>query len=218
MNDYVGPVVTTDSVVLRATGARLEVLVHRRAGEPFAGEAALPGVYVQLGETIEAATVRCVRDKGGVDVSAAPYRTPVTVYDVLGRDPRGHALSVVTATILPPHAGATAAGEAWWEPVVEITDGSLAFDHVDIVRDTVAWLLDRLWTDPAIFRALLGDATLSTAHLREASTALGFSEPSASNFRRKVLACGFFEPSDAIDEHPTKRGRPSRVWSWRLPN
>jgi 8-oxo-dGTP diphosphatase len=127
------PALTTDCVIRDPEG---RVLLIRRGNEPFAGSFALPGGFVEIGETVDVACRREVREEAGIDVGELRL---VGVYSDPKRDPRGHTVSVVFHTTLagtmPPRAGSDAAGAEWVE---NWRDHALAFDHAEILADTEA--------------------------------------------------------------------------------
>jgi len=59
------------------------VLLVKRAHEPLKGEWSLPGGAVEVGESLEAALVREVREETCLDVTVGPV---VEVLDRIGRD------------------------------------------------------------------------------------------------------------------------------------
>ena len=61
------------------------VLLVKRAHEPLKGEWSLPGGAVEVGESLEAALMREVREETGLDVTVGPV---VEVLDRIGRDAR----------------------------------------------------------------------------------------------------------------------------------
>lgn len=129
------PLLTTDCAIFNEEGA---VLLIRRKHPPFAGSYALPGGFVEIGETVEAACIREVREETGVVISDPKL---VGVYSRPGRDPRGHTVSVAFAVRLTeaaePQAGSDAAAASWvtdWQKI------ALAFDHAQIIADGVASL------------------------------------------------------------------------------
>jgi 8-oxo-dGTP diphosphatase len=135
------PALTTDCVIFDPVG---RVLLIRRKHEPSAGRHALPGGFVKIGETVEAACRREVREEAGVEVSEL---TLVGVYSDLKRDPRGHIVSVAYATQLPgdalPRAGSDATSVEW----VDTRQITLGFDHARILADAKAKVVKRLGDD-----------------------------------------------------------------------
>jgi 8-oxo-dGTP diphosphatase len=132
------PALTTDCVIFDAES---RVLLIRRGHEPYAGSFALPGGFVEIGETVENACRREALEETGIKVDVLRL---VGVYSDPARDPRGHTVSVAFVTILPravaPKAGSDAAGAEWIEDWRSVT---LAFDHAQILEDAAALLKPR---------------------------------------------------------------------------
>ena len=124
------PLLTTDCVIREKDG---RVLLIRRKNEPFKGAYALPGGFVDIGETVEAACRREVREEAGLELGELRL---LGVYSDPGRDPRGHTVSIAYLTLLPgapqPLAGSDAAAAEW---VDNWRDRDLAFDHARIIAD-----------------------------------------------------------------------------------
>jgi 8-oxo-dGTP diphosphatase len=76
------PIVGVGGVVL--DGDR--VLLIKRANEPLKGEWSIPGGAVEVGETLEAAIRREVREETCLDIEVGPI---VDVLDRIRRDPEG---------------------------------------------------------------------------------------------------------------------------------
>jgi 8-oxo-dGTP diphosphatase len=129
------PALTTDCVIF---DAEARVLLIRRGHEPYAGSYALPGGFVEIGETVENACRREALEETGIKVDMLRL---VGVYSDPARDPRGHTVSVAFVTVLPraivPRAGSDAAGAEWIEDWRKL---SLAFDHAQILADAEALL------------------------------------------------------------------------------
>ena len=124
------PLLTTDCVIFDGDA---RVLLIRRKNEPFKGAYALPGGFVDIGETVEAACRREVLEETGLAVSEF---TLVGVYSDPSRDPRGHTVSIAYTTLLPeapsPQAGSDAEAAEW---VADWRERKLAFDHEKIIAD-----------------------------------------------------------------------------------
>ena len=123
------PSLTVDLVVL-APGDRV-VLVERKY-EPRGW--ALPGGFVDVCETVEAAAVREMREETGLEVELGPL---LGVYSDPARDPRGHTVGIVF--VGTAHGEPVAADDAKTVAVVDPhAPPPLAFDHGRILADYVA--------------------------------------------------------------------------------
>ena len=123
------PLVTVDAVVEQQD----KILLVRRGREPFQGSWALPGGFVEYGESTEEAVAREVMEETGV---AMEVEGLLGVYSDSRRDPRGHVISIcyVAKGHGEPRGGSDAA-EALFSPLDALEDMSLAFDHAGIIRD-----------------------------------------------------------------------------------
>ena len=136
--DYARPALTADAVVFRPAGDGHEVLLIRRKHPPFEGMWALPGGFLDEGETLEACAARELAEETGV--TAAPLFL-IGVFSKPGRDPRGWTVSAAYAGVADEHATAKAADDAAeirWYGLQALPE--LAFDHADILRQAEAWL------------------------------------------------------------------------------
>jgi 8-oxo-dGTP diphosphatase len=125
-----GPRLAVD-VVIEVTG---RIVLVRRAHEPTGW--ALPGGFVDTGETVEEAARREAQEETSLDVELLEQ---FAVYSDPRRDPRGHTVSVVflaRAAGLP--RGADDAAEA---RVVAPSDlpSPLCFDHARILADVARY-------------------------------------------------------------------------------
>lgn len=123
------PSLTADCVVV---DARRRVLLVRRKHPPFRGAYALPGGFVELGETVEAACRRELHEETGVKARKLHL---IGVYSNPTRDPRGHTCSVAFLARVAraqATAGDDAAAAEW---VKDWRKCDLAFDHRQILTD-----------------------------------------------------------------------------------
>lgn len=136
-----------DIVLFATTATGPHVLVIQRGKPPYEGLWALPGGYVDQGETSEAAAYRELNEETGL---IAPELTFTGLYDIPGRDPRGHVVSAAYGAVLrgtePPRpVAADDARAAQWMPLWPLLTGAaeeqLAFDHLDIITDAAEQLL-----------------------------------------------------------------------------
>ena len=136
---YNNPTPTVDVVILMPMPEGEGVVLVRRANPPFGW--ALPGGFVDYGETCEQAAVREMKEETGLEVTLTGL---LGVYSAPDRDPRQHTMSVVySGTPLNPDrllAGDDAA-EVRVFPLGEWPD--LVFDHARILSDFLAGRQDR---------------------------------------------------------------------------
>jgi len=127
MTDRSHPAVTVDGLVL----VDRKLVVIRRGNEPFRGMPALPGGFVELGETTLEAVVREVREETGLETRVLRL---VGVFSDPGRDPRGHTVTIGYA--LEAVGGRLKAGSDAAAIVLVDSDDPprMAFDHNEIVR------------------------------------------------------------------------------------
>lgn len=126
------PLLTVDCVVFDAAG---RLLLIKRKKPPFEGQCALPGGFVDIGETVEAAALRELKEETGVE---GKIETLIGVYSDPGRDPRGHTVSAafLVSTDAASAQGGDDAAEANF--VAAWRELKLAFDHNKIVADALA--------------------------------------------------------------------------------
>ncbi len=136
------PGYTADVVLLsRGTSFELTVLLIRRGGEPFKGSWALPGGFVEEGETSIEAAMRELKEETGIEFTDSDDLGLIGIYDTPGRDPRGWTISAAyTASVggEPEAKGGDDAIEAKWFAVDELPE--LAFDHEKIINDVLILL------------------------------------------------------------------------------
>ena len=110
------------------------VVLIRRRSEPFEGRWALPGGFVEVGETVEEAAYREAAEETGLAVEVARL---VGVYSDPERDPRGHNVSVAfLARVLS--GDLVAATDASEVAVLDPSSVELAFDHCKIIEDALS--------------------------------------------------------------------------------
>lgn len=130
---YRNPTPTVD-VIIHVPGSVPEedgVILVERANEPFGW--ALPGGFVDYGESCENAAVREMKEETGLDVVLTGL---FGVYSAPDRDPRSHTMSVIY-TGVAREIGALMAGDdaarAEVFPLHSLPE--LVFDHATILAD-----------------------------------------------------------------------------------
>lgn len=119
------PRLTVDVIIELEGGV---VLVERKF-EPFGW--AIPGGFVEWGETLETAAIREAKEETGLDVT---LRRQFHAYSDPSRDPRGHTVCVVfEGTAQGTPVGGDDAKTAKVFPFDALPQ--LAFDHAQILED-----------------------------------------------------------------------------------
>ena len=121
--------VTVDAIIVKGNA----IVLIKRKHPPFVGMYALPGGYVEAGESCEQAVVREAKEETNLDIK---IKRLVGVYSDVDRDPRGHTISVV---YLVKASGVLQAGDdaANAELIsLEALPGELAFDHMKMIKDS----------------------------------------------------------------------------------
>ena len=130
--EYPRPALTTDVIPLRFNKNQLEILLIERAHDPFKGKYALPGGFVDRGESpVEAARRELLEE---TQVQARGLHE-VGSFGAIGRDPRGWVVSVAFIAFLPKDTCAQAGDDAraaQWFSWNELPP--LAFDHQEILE------------------------------------------------------------------------------------
>lgn len=193
---YARPALTVDAVVFGYQEPALQLLLIQRGQAPFAGRWALPGGFVEVGESPDQAVRRELAEEAGLrDL----FLEQLYTFGEPKRDPREHVVTVayfalVRPELFPARADSDAA-DARWFPVEALPP--LAFDHAEIVSAALARLRSKVRYQPIGFELLPQQFTLTMLQrLYEAV----LNEPlDKRNFRKKMLGFGLL------------RGLPERV-------
>lgn len=109
------------------------IVLIRRGSDPFEGQWALPGGFVEVGEMVETAAVREATEETGLAVELASL---IGVYSDPERDLRGHNVSVASLARVVG-GDLTAASDAAEVSVLDPEAVELAFDHRTIIADAM---------------------------------------------------------------------------------
>ena len=128
------PSITVDGVIF---DQKDNLVLIRRKNQPFKGQLALPGGFVNYAETTESAVIREVKEELGIKTQ---IKHIIGVYSNPTRDPRHHTVSVVYE--LEPLSNIFKAGDdaatVVKVPLKEIAKlKSIAFDHALIISDAI---------------------------------------------------------------------------------
>ena len=127
------PLLTIDAIVKCDIDS---IILIRRKYDPFKGLWALPGGFVEYGETVETAVLREVKEETGLDVELKGISG---VYSDPDRDPRGHTVTIcyITQKIGGELKADSDASGVICAKLEDALNYKLAFDHKQILEDAI---------------------------------------------------------------------------------
>lgn len=194
--EYFKPSVTSDVVCLKLTMVEqnaekfdVSICMIKRKNEPFKGRYALPGGFMEEGETLADCAVRELKEETGLKVLRL---IPIGEFSEVGRDSRGRVLSFPFMSIFPCisdsaftlTAGDDAKDALWFKvKMVDITSKSQ--------REKDEYHFDLILTNPKtnevsvtevrrvigkhmlpVFEVVKGDSTFAFDHVNIIATAM----------------------------------------------
>lgn len=130
MSRPITPLLAVDAIVCLENKPGNPIVLIERANPPYGW--AIPGGFVDVGETTEAAVIRELKEEAGLDIILTGL---LGVYSDPARDPRGHTVGIVyMATAMgEPMAGDDAKNVQLFS--LDNLPSTLAFDHAKILED-----------------------------------------------------------------------------------
>ena len=132
--EYPRPSITVDVAIFRPLGEEYQILLIQRAQAPYQGKYALPGGFINMDESLEAAAQRELFEETGVNNQEL---TQIQTFSDPERDPRGRVISTCFGCVLGVgnqihvQAGDDAAIADWFG----LNDlPPLAFDHLVLIQ------------------------------------------------------------------------------------
>jgi 8-oxo-dGTP diphosphatase len=202
--EYARPSVTVDCVVfgLDLEAEDLKILLIQRSGRPFAGMWALPGGFVDMGETLEQAAKRELQEETGI---SRLYLEQLYTFGDPGRDPRDRVITVAYYALvkLTDHTikADTDASDVAWFGVSDLP--RLAFDHAKIVATALGRLKGKVRYQPIGFELLPAKFTLS--QLQRLYEVVLERRLDKRNFRKKILGMGLLVETSEIQKDVAHR-------------
>lgn len=158
--DYPHPAVTTDIVIFTVKDNDLQLLLIKRGEEPFKGEWALPGGFLQIDESLDECSKRELKEETGV---SNVYLEQLYTFGGVKRDPRERVISVAYFALVPSEKlnlkADTDADEVEWFKHNKIPN--LAFDHKNIIEAAYTRLKDKLSYSTIAFQLMPKEFTLT---------------------------------------------------------
>jgi 8-oxo-dGTP diphosphatase len=219
MADFPRPLASVDVVIFSVAGEELQVLLVQRpqeAGEPFPGQWALPGGFVDVSRDadLRRTALRKLREKTGL---RAPFLEQLGSWGSATRDPRGWSATHAYFALVPSDAkvvaGANAADARWFPVPGPRSRQKLAFDHAEILAAALERLRSKV--EYTSLPAFLLPEEFTLSELQRAYEIVLERPLEKSAFRTRVLAAGLVEPVDKLREGPN---RPARVYRLKEPS
>ena len=131
----VTPLIATDVIIHQEGQSWRSIVLIKRKNPPVGW--AIPGGFVDIGETVEHAAVREAKEETGLEVTLQDL---LGLYSEPNRDPRGH---VVSAVYIGTGRGQmVAADDASTVDVFSVDQlpRPMAFDHAQVMKDYIHYL------------------------------------------------------------------------------
>jgi 8-oxo-dGTP diphosphatase len=207
------PSVTVDVVLIGIQAESLRTLLVRRTDHPAMGRWALPGGFVRMDESLDAAAARVLAEKGGIE---GVFLEQLYTFGQPDRDPRTRVISVAYYALveraLLDHAPA---GEGARLHTVRVPwsgemggsvdllddigdDADAAFDHLEIVGMAIKRLRGKLNYAPVGYALLPPEFTL--LQLQRVHEIILGTRVNKDSFRRRMLASGELEQTGALQD------------------
>lgn len=179
--------VAVDLLVFTVADDTLKLVTIKRAEPPFEGFLSFPGVFVNIGETLEEAVRRGIKEETGLE---GIYFEQLYTWGDLDRDPRMRILSVSYLALVPVEKLKFIAGERVSETKLYSVDYLLskkvemAFDHKKILKYARERLKNKVEYTKIAFELVPEEFTLP--YLQRIYEILLDKKLYKTNFRKKI--------------------------------
>ncbi len=189
---YPHPSVTTDCIIFGFDGTGLKVLLVQRGVEPYKGQWAFPGGFMNMDESAEEGALRELREETGLE---GAYIRQFYTFTAPRRDPRERVITIAYYALVRMQEVKCGddASDARWFALDEVPQ--LAFDHDLILRKAEQALRQQIHFEPVGFELLPEQFTVKELqNLYEAILDVRFDR---RNFYNKMKRLEMLEQTDA---------------------
>jgi 8-oxo-dGTP diphosphatase len=185
--------VTVDAVVFAylnvESNKELNVLLIKRAFEPFINTWALPGGFMNEDESADKSVIRKLKEETNVKLD---YLEQLYTFTKVNRDPRERIVSISYYALINPDKQEFLtnihAKEVSWFPMSAINHLRIGFDHKDIIKYAHERLKNKIIYEPIGFELLPKQFSMSDLHSLYCAV-LG-NDLDRRNFAKKINSFG----------------------------
>lgn len=187
---YEQPAVTVDLVIFTVNNDTLKIMLVKRSEEPFAGYWSIPGGFLKIGESLEGAALRVLREKAGVE---NVYLEQLYTFGKPDRDPRARVITVTYFALIPwkdlLQPASDKVADLTWASVNRLP--RLAFDHKEIL----SYAFRRLRTKASYSNIVYGlmPEQFGLSELQKMYEIIINDKLDKRNFRKRMLATGLLQ-------------------------
>ncbi len=205
--EYPHPAVTVDVVVFTIENDDLKVLLIQRDQDPFEGQWALPGGFIEIDEHLSDAAKRELKEETGVSES---FLEQFYTFGHPDRDPRERIITVAYYALIRcdqlPLAAGDDARDAKLFAINELPE--LAFDHENILSIAKQRVTEKL--NDAFFAFQMLPKAFTMYELRRVYELFLGEVLDKRNFRKKIIALDQIEETG--EKRESVRHRPARLY------
>jgi 8-oxo-dGTP diphosphatase len=205
-DDYQHPSVTVDMLIFTVVEDKLKLMLIKRKNPPYKDKWAIPGGFVEINESVDAAAVRELKEETGIKC----YMEQFGVFGDVDRDPRTRVISIAYFALVPFEClkKIKAGDDAKEVKLFDIRElPELAFDHYKIIMTGWNRLREKLEYTKIAFDLLPEEFTIQDIQ-KVYESILGYSLDKA-NFRRMVKSKFELEDTGKVQK---KYQRPAKIW------
>jgi 8-oxo-dGTP diphosphatase len=207
---YEQPAVTVDLVIFTVNNDMLKIMLIKRAENPFADSWSLPGGFLKVGESLEEAALRVLKEKTGME---NVYMEQLYTFGDPDRDPRARVITVAYFALIPwknlIQPDSDKVTDLMWVSVDRLP--KLAFDHRAIVEYAVQRLRAKAGYSNIVYSLMPIKFRLS--ELQNIYEIIINAKLDKRNFRKRMLATGLLQETgkkDAAGAH-----RPAMLYKFK---
>ncbi len=200
--------VTVDIVIFALRDDDLQVLLIKRKYPPYENTWAIPGGFVEPGESIEDSAARELFEETNV---RGVHIEQLYTFGRVDRDPRGRMITVAYFALVPKPLAVQAGSDttdAQWQSVYDLPQ--MAFDHAEIINYALKRLRYKLEYSAVGFQLMPPNFTLS--ELQHAYEIVLGESLDKRNFRRRILQADVIEETGEMHNGD---GRPAKLYRYK---